>query len=101
MDDRLRKIVEEIIKQELEEISASGVAGAYDTPNAFAKDGKENKALIRKRLGNSEYTIVNEKDESNRVDEARSKYDLYKMDESGTVPQKIDRVITEINRRLN
>ena len=101
MDDRLRKIVEEIIKQELEEISASGAAGAYDTPNAFAKDGKENKALIRKRLGNSEYTIVNEKDESNRVDEARSKYDLYKMDESGTVPQKIGRAITEINRRLN
>lgn len=103
MDDRIRKIVEEIIKQELEEISASGAAGGYETPKAFAKNGEENKALIRKRLGgfNSEYTIVDDKDESNRVDEARSKYDLYKMDESGTVPQKIGRAITEINRRLN
>ncbi len=89
MDANARKIVQEMIREELEkeleEVSTCAAAGGYDTPGAFKKTPEEGDGpIVRKHLG-----------------EARSKYETYKLDESGTVPQKIGRAITEINRRLN
>lgn len=101
--DKLRKLVQEMIteelQKELDEVSTSAAAGPYLTPNAFTKKGSET-AVVKKKLGwTPDHTLAEE--ETERVDEARSKYNTYKMDDSATTPQKIGRAITEINRRLN
>lgn len=100
MEDRIRQMVVEMIKQELEEISTSGATPGYQTPNAFTAKGSGPTVVKKKLSWTPDYTPTDDED-GKRVDEARSKYDIYKMDETATTPQKIGRAITEINRRLN
>jgi hypothetical protein len=98
-ESQLRAMIREQIKNELEEISASGAAAGFDSPNAFAKGN----SVFRKKLGQTAGYTLSPKtgEEGGKVDEARSHYDLYKADESATPKQKLGRAIAEINRQMN
>jgi hypothetical protein len=88
MSDKLRKLVREMLEQELEEISSTGSAGGeFMTPKAFKAgcDGtdEDEEPIVRKTLG-----------------EGRSMYHDVR-DAKGTPARKIGVAISEVNRRLN
>ena len=99
----LSKILEDKLKEleeELEEANATGGGEAYDTPNAFSKDGKEDENDVAETSGYkkvkeskfmtlAKHTLVNE-----------VSYKDYKKDETSTSKQKVNRAIREINSRL-
>jgi hypothetical protein len=97
MENKLREAIREIIKQELEEVSTSAATPGYQTPNAFKQTPgleDETRLTVRKKL---KLEPVQEE----KLEEARSRYDIYKEDVTATPKQKIGRAIKEIDSRLN
>ena len=59
----IRNFIKEIIEEdeEIEEVTGTGNAAGYGTPNAFADDSEESKAKKRKNSTNSTgYSVVKE-----------------------------------------
>lgn len=80
----LKKIIAEVLDECLAEISTSGGAGAYNTPYAFSKNGKQRLSIVRRGLPKG-YTIAEDEDVSvddaigtEKITEARSRYGRFK-----------------------
>ena len=88
--DKLKEIIRELIRKELEEVSTSANVPGYQTPYAFSggrkKDKKKKKDIAK--------AVYNES-----INEGR--YHDYRNDESMTPKQKIGRSMREIRDSLN
>lgn len=58
MYDNLAKLIKELAKQELEEISTSAATPGFQSPNAFRGDSEAGKAKARKNASQAGYEIV-------------------------------------------
>ena len=89
--DKLKEIIRELIRNELEEASTSSATPGYQTPMAFSggrsKDKKKKKKISTNSTG---YDVVRE-----------GKYHDYRNDESLSPKQKIGRSMREIRDSLN
>lgn len=54
----LRRIVREIIENELDEVTASGAAGPYQTPYAFAGNGEGANKRRKQSATKSGFSII-------------------------------------------
>ena len=89
--DKLKEIIRELIKKELDEASTSAATPGYQTPYAFSGGKKKDKKKKKKIATNSTgYSKVNE-----------GKYHDYRNDESMTPKQKIGRSMREVRDGLN
>ena len=92
--DKLKEIIRELIKQELEEVSVTGNLdggeGPPRTPYAFYGGRKKDKEKKKKIAQAGGYTKVHE-----------GKYHEYRNDESMTPKQKIGKSMREIRDSLN
>ena len=92
--DKLKEIIRELIKQELEEVSVTGNLdggeGPPRTPYAFYGGSKKDKEKKKKIAQAGGYTKVHE-----------GKYHEYRNDESMTPKQKIGKSMREIRDSLN
>ena len=88
---KLKQIVRELIKKEMEEASTSSATPGYQTPYAFSGGRKKDKKKKKKIATNSTgFSKVNE-----------GRYHDYRNDESMTPKQKIGRSMREIRDSLN
>ena len=92
--DKLKEIIRELIRQELEEVSVTGNLdggeGPPRTPYAFYGGRKKDKEKKKKIAQAGGYTKVHE-----------GKYHEYRNDESMTPKQKIGKSMREIRDSLN
>ena len=89
--DKLKEIIRELIKKELEEASTSANVPGYQTPYAFSGGRKKDKKKKKKIATNSTgYSKVNE-----------GRYHDYRNDDSLSPKQKIGRSMREIRDSLN
>ena len=88
--DKLKEIIRELIKKELEEASTSAATPGYQTPMAFSGGRKKDK----KKKRDIAKAVYNES-----INEGR--YHDYRNDESMTPKQKIGRSMREIRESLN
>jgi hypothetical protein len=65
--DALRKLIKEIAKEELEEITTSAATPGYLTPKAFRGSSKSGKDKTRKNANQAGYKLVNDLEENNDV----------------------------------
>ena len=88
--DKLKEIIRELIKNELEEASVTGNVAGYETPMAFSggrkKDKKKKKDISTNSTG---YDVVKE-----------GRYHDYRNDESLNPKQKIGRSMREVRDSL-
>jgi hypothetical protein len=88
--DKLKEIIRELIKKELDEASTSAATPGYQTPYAFSggrkKDKKKKKNIATNSTG---YSKVNE-----------GRYHDYRNDESLNPKQKIGRSMREVRDSL-
>jgi len=88
--DKLKEIIRELIKNELDEVSTSGATPGYNTPNAFTGGVGKGKKKKREISTNSTgYDVVKE-----------GKYHNYRNDESMTPKQKIGYSMREVRDSL-
>ena len=89
--DKLKEIIRELIKKEIDEATTTGNIAGYDTPNAFTggvgKGKKKKKEISTNSTG---YNVVRE-----------GRYHDYRNDESLTPKQKIGRSMREVRDGLN
>ena len=89
--DKLKEIIRELIRNELEEATTTGDIAGYDTPNAFTggpgKGKKKKKEISTNSTG---YNVVKE-----------GKYHDYRNDESMTPKQKIGQSMREVRNALS
>lgn len=64
--DRLRRVIRELIEQELEEISTSAATPGFQTPHAFRGKSEAGKKKARKNAEQAGYKIVGKIDESRK-----------------------------------
>ena len=89
--DKLKEIIRELIKNELDEASTSGATPGYDTPNAFTGgSGKGKKKKKEISTNSTGYNVVRE-----------GRYHDYRNDESLTPKQKIGHSMREVRDGLN
>ena len=89
--DKLKEIIRELIKKELEEASTYANVPRYQTPYAFSGGRKKDKKKKKKIATNSTgYSKVNE-----------GKYHDYRNDDTLSPKQKIGRSMREIRDSLN
>ena len=88
--DKLKEIIRELIKKELDEASTSAATPGYQTPYAFSggrsKDKKKKKKIATNSTG---YSKVNE-----------GKYHDYRNDDTLSPKQKIGRSMMEVRDTL-
>ena len=88
--DKLKEIIRELVKKELEEATTTGNIAGYDTPNAFTggpgKGKKKKKEISTNSTG---YNVVKE-----------GKYHNYRNDDTLTSKQKIGRSMREVRDSL-
>ena len=88
--DKLKEIIRELVKKELEEATTSGATPGYQTPNAFTggvgKGKKKKKEISTNSTG---YNVVKE-----------GKYHDYRNDDTLTAKQKIGRSMREVRDSL-
>ena len=88
--DKLKEIIRELVKKELEEATTTGNIAGYDTPNAFTggpgKGKKKKKEISTNSTG---YNVVKE-----------GKYHDYRNDDTLTAKQKIGRSMREVRDSL-
>ena len=89
--DKLKEIIRELVKKELEEATTSGATPGYQTPNAFT--GGVGKGKKKKREISTNTTGYN-------VDR-EGKYHDYRNDDTLSAKQKIGRSMREVRDGLN
>lgn len=107
-EEKLRKIIREMVQKELEEISTTGNVAGYNVPMAFQGNNPKNKARkkgIATQLGmqltpRGQKDLDRPADKMENISEAKMRYHEYKKDESASSTQKIAKAISEINRNL-
>jgi len=101
MRDKIRTILRELLAAELDEVSTSAGAGAFETPKAFAAKGKAGK-VVRNRIAlkASGYTLVG-KDDEGESSLSENRYLAFKNDPSKSTARKIGESVRDINRALN
>jgi len=88
--DKLKEIIRELIKKELDEASTSSATPGYQTPFAFTGKSAKGKKKKKKISTNSTgYAVVKE-----------GKYHNYRNDESKTPKQKIGYSMREVRDSL-
>jgi len=88
--DKLKEIIRELIKKELDEASTSAATPGYQTPFAFTGKSAKGKKKKKKISTNSTgYDVVKE-----------GRYHNYRNDESMTPKQKIGRSMREVRDGL-
>ena len=88
--DKLKEIIRELIKRELDEASTSSATPGYQTPFAFTGKSAKGKKKKKKISTNSTgYDVVKE-----------GKYHNYRNDESKTPKQKIGHSMREVRDSL-
>jgi len=89
--DKLKEIIRELIRNELEEATTSGATPGYQTPGAFTggvgKGKKKKKEISTNSTG---YNVVRE-----------GKYHDYRNDDTMSPKQKIGRSMREVRDGLN
>ncbi len=107
-EEKLRKIIREVLQEELNEMTTTGDVAGYNIPMAFQGNNPKNKARkkgIATQLG-MQLTPRGEKDLNTPADklenlaEGKMRYHEYKKDESATPTKKIAKAISEVNRNL-
>ena len=89
--DKLKEIIRELVKKELEEATTTGDIAGYETPNAFTGGPGKGKKKKREISTNSTgYNVVKE-----------GKYHNYRNDDSLTSKQKIGHSMREVRDALN
>mgnify|MGYP001584525637 CR=1 FL=1 len=89
--DKLKEIIRELIKNELEEATVTGDIAGYDTPNAFTGGPGKGKKKKKKIATNSTgYNVVRE-----------GKYHDYRNDDTLSPKQKIGHSMREVRDGLN
>jgi len=124
MSDKIRKMIRELVEEELEEVSTSAGAGPYKTPFAFrgnSKGGKD-KQKANVAVSGAGHEMVGEPEKADEPGDSKkrhlpfgekspgalkkeskineTKYTEFKMSE-GTPAQKIGKAIREINRQIS
>ena len=88
--DKLREMIRELIKKELDEATTTGNIAGYETPNAFTggpgKGKKKKKEISTNSTG---YNVVKE-----------GRYHNYRNDDTLTPKQKIGRSMREVRDSL-
>ena len=88
--DKLKEIIRELVKKELEEATTTGNIAGYETPNAFTGGPGKGKKKKREIATNSTgYNVVKE-----------GKYHNYRNDDTLTSKQKIGRSMREVRDSL-
>ena len=88
--DKLKEIIRELIKKELDEASTSAATPGYQTPYAFSGGRKKDKDKKKKIANAAGYSKVTE-----------GKYHDYRNDETMTPKQKIGRSMREVRDSLS
>jgi len=89
--DKLKEIIRELIKKELDEATTSGATPGYQTPNAFSDKSSSDKKKKKKMATNSTtYTVVKE-----------GRYHDYRNDDTLSPKQKIGHSMREVRDGLN
>jgi hypothetical protein len=100
-EETIRAMIREMIRQELEENSTSGATPGYMTPNAFQGTSEKGKRKHDDNVDKTrEYTVVENDESTDPVNEGRSHYLDYKNKGTANSIQRIGKSITEINRSL-
>lgn len=107
-EEKLRKIVREMVQKELDEMTTTGNVAGYNIPMAFQGNSSKNKARkkgIATQLGmqltpRGQKDLDRPADKMENIAEAKMRYHEYKKDESASSTQKIAKAISEINRNL-
>lgn len=107
-DNLLRKVIREILEEELNEMTTTGDVAGYNIPMAFQGNNPKNKARkkgIATQLGmkltpRGQQDLNRPADKLERLAEAKVRYHEYKKDDSATPTQKIAKAISEVNRNL-
>lgn len=110
-NETLRRIVRELIEEELsslEEISTTGNVAGYNIPMAFQGNNPKNKARkkgIATQLGmqltpRGQQDMNRGADKMENLSEAKVRYHEYKKDETASPHQKIAKAISEVNKNL-
>lgn len=101
--EKLRELIRELIKKELDEATTTDAAGPYLTPMAFRgnkKRGMDRMKHIATQLG-MELTPKGEKEVNKPGDNLHeNKYYEYRNDTSKTPHRKIAEAISQLNRNL-
>jgi len=104
-DNLIRKLVRELIKQEIDEAnSTTSVGGQYNTPHAFGGSNKKGKKKGKAGYtgGHEDPTIGTDNFEpTNPKLRKEGKYHDYRNDESMTPKQKIGMAMRETRDSLN
>ena len=88
--DKLKEIIRELVKKELEEATTTGNIAGYETPNAFTGGPGKGKKKKREIATNSTgYNVVKE-----------GKYHNYRNDDTLTSKQKIGHSMREVRDSL-
>ena len=104
----VRKIIQELVSEELNEISTSAGAGAYLTPMAFRGNKSQNVKKMKnvatqfgmKLTPRGEKDLTRSADTMENLAEAKVRYHEYKKDPSASPTKKIAKAISEVNKNL-
>jgi len=107
-DNLLKKIVREILEEELNEMTTTGDVAGYNIPMAFQGNIAKNKARkkgIATQLGmkltpRGQQDLNRPADKLESLAEAKMRYHEYKKDESASPTKKIAKAISEVNKNL-
>ena len=89
--DKLKEIIRELVKKELEEATTTGDIAGYETPHAFTGgSGKGKKKKKEISTNSTGYNVVRE-----------GKYHDYRNDDTLSPKQKIGRSMREVRDGLN
>ena len=112
MTTPLRKLIRELLEDEIAEISTSTAAGPYQTPFAFAGHGPGAKAKRDQNATQAGYKLAEDDVQPAMGDDTaddtgasgpltEGRYHAWRNDASMTEAQKIGRTIAEITRQMN
>ncbi len=107
-EDKIKKYVRKMVKEELDEMTTTGNVAGYNIPMAFQGNNPKNKARkkgIATQLGmqltpRGQQDMNRPADKLENLAEAKMRYHEYKKDESASPTQKIAKAISEVNRNL-
>ena len=106
MNEKLRELIREVIRKELDEMTVTGAVAGFETPHAFAGKSSKNKKRIKdiaEKLG-WKLTARGKEALNRKVDEmiseGTSKYYLFRNDQERTARQKIGLSIREAKKAL-
>ena len=105
-EKHFRKLIREVIRKELDEMSTTGAVAGFETPHAFAGKSAKNKKRIKDIAEKLGWKLTKRgKEALNRkvdeiINEGTSKYYKFRNDQEKTARQKIGLSIREAKKAL-